>query len=394
MKRIFLPLLFSMIPLAAAADDKGVWRVFVADATTPAVEVFDIATGSRLDRFSLTSPARVYAGDSGAFVYAVQGEADRVSAIATGFSFEDHGDHADMEVAAPALVGDILSGTTPVHFVPHGDDIAVFFDGEGVTRVFSDQAVGKGDLAVQTYASARPHHGVASAFGDVVLISEPVKDSDAALPDWVRAVAADGTQVGAPHDCPGLHGEAGSGKLTAFGCSDGILVFSPGTEGPVSKHFAYPAELGEGRTGALRGTEAYEMFVGNYGANKLLLIDPSAEEPFRSVEFAGPQIGFELDPARPKFAYALGFDGTLSEINLLGGVITRTLPVTGPYSTEGGHGAVRPALAVAGETIIVSDPEAASLHLIAAESFTASGAIALEGKPASIAAVGGIPASH
>jgi len=394
MKHLVLPFVLALAPLAAQAEEAGVWRVFVADATSPRVEVFDLAGGERLADFTLTSPARVYAGDSGTHVYAVQGEAGVVSAIASGFSFQDHGDHADMAVTAPALVGDILSGTTPVHFVPHGDAIAVFFDGEGATSVFSEAAVGTGDLAVRSYASARPHHGVASAFGAHMLITEPVKDSDAALPDWVRVLAADGTQLGEPHACPGLHGEAASGKLMAFGCTDGILVFAPGAEGPVSTRLAYPAELGEGRTGALRGTQAYEMFVGNYGANALLLIDPSTDTPFRSVAFPTPQIGFELDPARPKFAYALGFDGALSEIDLFAGTITRTLAVTGPYSTEGGHGVVRPALAVAGDTIVVSDPDAGQLHLIAAASFAATGSITLAGTPASIVALGGAPAAH
>jgi hypothetical protein len=92
----------------------------------------------------------------------------------------------------------------------------------------------------------------------------------------------DGRRVGETATCTGLHGEAGSGGIVAFGCVEGVLVARPdGGKAPRVEMLAYGEAMPEGRVGTLVGGKAMQFFLGDYGADKLVLIDPSSDAPFR-----------------------------------------------------------------------------------------------------------------
>lgn len=114
----------------------------------------------------------------------------------------------------------------------------------------------------------------------------------------------------------------------------------------------------------------------------------------RLVQLPGQHIGFVLDDGQVKYGYAIGFDGVLREIDLLAGTIRREVKVTEPYPTEGDHSVVRPALAVAGGEIVVSDPAAKALRIVDAEGFILSRTIKTEGMPYSMAVAGGHLSDH
>lgn len=117
----------------AMADETSVWRLFVGDHTAPQVTAIDLATGTSLATLPLASPASLYAADGA--VFAVQGAGNQVSAIDPGIAVDDHGNHGDIEVTAPALIEAVMAGEKPVHFVEHGGKIALFFDGTGSTSI-------------------------------------------------------------------------------------------------------------------------------------------------------------------------------------------------------------------------------------------------------------------
>lgn len=379
---------------AWAEESVTAWRLFVADHEQPLVTALDLADGSVLGAFPLGSPARLYATPSKAAVYAVQGAADQVSIIGTGLKFDDHGDHGDLHVAAPGPVGAALPGDQPVHFVPHDGRIAVFFDGEGKVRLLNEADWLEGKVESQEITLAASHHGVAIPFGAQTLVSVPDPANADNLPIGMEWRGADGATIGDMAACPDLHGEATSGDVTAIACATGLLLVEPGKDGPTIRHLAYDPALPEGKTTTLLGGVGLQYFLGSYGADKIALIDPSAEKPFRLVDLPVRRVHFAVDPVRVKYAYVFTEDGALQRINVLSGTIEKSLKLTEPYSMDGDWSLPRPRIAVAGDRIVVTDPLKSVLHVIDAEGFVLDRDIPLAGKPYNIVAVGGSGAVH
>lgn len=379
----------------ALAEEKAAWRLFVADHATPTVHVIEAPTGATIERFELTSPARLYASQSGRTIFAVQRDGDVVSAISSGISFGDHGDHGDISIEPPRLLTSDIAGRKPVHFVERNGDIAIFFDGEGVARIITEKSVLEGAPKIRDVATSSPHHGIAAAFGDHDLATEPHPNSPIdELPKGIRVVDRSGVQVGDVHACPDLHGEALSGNLLAIACADGLLVVKSGKDGPVIDFLPYAEHLPEGKSTALVGGKGLQYFLGNFGPDAVVLIDPENEAAFRLIELPTRRVHFSVDPVRPKFAYIFTEDGSLHRIDVISGVIVDSLELTAPYSMDGHWNEPRPRIAVAGDSIVVTDPLESVLHRVDADSFTKAGTIAVEGKPFNIVAVGGSGQSH
>ena len=100
-------------------------------------------------------------------------DANTVTAFGSGISFDDHGDHGDIEVSAAEPTGLVLEGSKPAHFVEVQGNIAQWFDGETQVRVFSerDALSGGGDVRFADVGAA--HHGVAVPFDKHVVVSIP-----------------------------------------------------------------------------------------------------------------------------------------------------------------------------------------------------------------------------
>ena len=378
----------------ALAGDQTAWRLFVSDHEAPVVNVVDAVSGKQLDRFELRGPASLYRSASGRAVFAVQGSQNAVTAISTGISLDDHGDHGDIEVTDPKLTGFTLTGDKPVHFVEHDGVFAAFFDGEGKARIFSEKAALQGKAEVREVNSGAPHHGVALAHGRHVLVSEPNRQKPDELPIGIKVVDAAGATVGHMHACPDLHGEATSGNLTAFACATGILLVTKGEEGPQVRHLAYPERFPDGKATTLVGGRGLQYFLGNYGPDKIVLIDPAAMDPFRLIELPTRRVHFAVDPVRPRFAYVFTEDGRLHQVDVIAGSVTKSIALTDPYSMDGHWSDPRPRLAVAGERIVVTDPLKGVLHLVDAANFEDVGEVTVEGRPFNVVAVGGSGQTH
>lgn len=388
-----MALSFCAMP-AWAEEETTFWRLFVADHAKPLVTAIDLGTDQVSGSFELASPATLYTTPGKAAVYAVQGEADRVSAIASGIALGDHGDHADLEVTAPKLLDATVSGDKPVHFVEHHGDIALFFDGEGVARLVSETRWLAGDASTRDLKVAAPHHGVAAPLGHYTLISRPNSDDPKALPVGIDVYDADGATVGDLHACPDLHGEASSGDTLAIACAAGLLLVKESSDGPQLELLPYAPELPAGKSTTLLGGVAMQYWLGNYGPDRVAIIDPSASEPFRLVDLPSRRVHFAIDPQRVKYAYVFTEDGALHRLDVVTGAIDKTLPLTQPYSMDGEWSLPRPRLAVAGDHIAVTDPLAGTIHLVDAERFVLARDIPVAGAPYNIVAVGGSGVSH
>lgn len=377
----------------AHAEEKTAWRLFVSDHAQPVVHAIDMETGQKIDTFNVKAPTSLYRSDSGRTVFAVQGKGDVISVLSSGISFGDHGDHGDIDVEAPKLLDVSFEGKKPSHFVDHDGDIALFFDGEGKARVTREADVLEGKPAIREVATDAPHHGVAIAMGEHVLVSAPNLEKPDELPIGIRVVDPSGASVGGLHDCPDLHGEASSGNLVAVACAKGLLVTSTGKSAPAIDLLPYTG-LPEGKSTTLAGGRGLQYFLGNYGPSAVVLIDPKSEEAFRLIELATRRVHFTVDPVRAKFAYVFTEDGQLHRIDVVAGKLDASLKLTAPYSMDGHWSDPRPRIAVAGDRIVVSDPLKGILHIVDATTFVPAVEIAVEGKPFNLVAVGGSGEVH
>lgn len=384
----------------ALAEDHGeTWRLFVADHTLPVVRALDARTGAELGRFYLAGHAALSLSDSGKTVFAIQGEKDRVEIISTGIALSDHGEHRDIEIARPELLPGLIQGQKPGHVVTHGDDVAVFYDRGGKADLLleSDLLEGGGGTSIDTTA---PHHGVAVPMGRHVLVSVPnmeatVKPGDLPPRFGLRVVERTGKQIGEAVACTDLHGEATSARLVAFGCKEGVLIARPGgLDGPKLDMLAYDESLPEGKVSTLLGGKAMQVFLGNYGEDRLVLIDPDSATPYRLVDLPTRRVDFALDPAKLRNAYILTEDGKLHVLDIVSGSITRSVTVTEPYSKDGHWRDPRPRLAVAGAEIAITDPRHGLVRMIDSETLEETRTVAVEGQPFAIVAVGGSGKTH
>ncbi|WP_367716348.1 zinc metallochaperone AztD [Nitratireductor sp. GISD-1A_MAKvit] len=380
----------------AQADDHEAWRLFIADHTAPVLRALDAKNGAALETFPLKAPARIYATESNETVFAVQRDANTVTAFSTGIHFDDHGDHADIEVTQPRALEGSVDGERPVHFVAHHGEIALFFDGEGVARLVSEKSVSGGKPEIREVKTSAPHHGVVIPYGAHAIATVPNSKDPSELPEGVQVVDAKGAAVGDVAACPGLHGEATSGNITAIACDTGLLLVTGGrSAAPEIRHLAYTDGLpDEHKVSTLAGGKALQYFLGNFGKSNLVLIDPEDEDAFRLIELPVRAVHFVVDPVRPKFAYVFTEDGKLNRINVLSGKIDQSLELTEPYSMDGHWSDPRPRIAVTHDEIMVTDPLKSVVRAVDAESFEKARDIAVEGMPYNIVAVGGSGESH
>ncbi|WP_409306982.1 zinc metallochaperone AztD [Pectobacterium sp. B1J-3] len=388
-------LLLGLSGTSALADENvTAWRLFVADHDKPVVNIIDALDGDKLETLNIKGPASLYRSESGATVFAVQGSAGVVSTIASGISFHDHGDHADIDVDPPKLLNVELTGKKPGHFVERQGKIAQWFDGEASTDILSEQAVLNGKKAVTKVNVVAPHHGVAVPYDNYVVVSIPNPEDASKRPIGARVVGLDGKKVGEDALCPGLHGSAGSGDTYALACGTGLLLITQKGATPVIKHLPYAKSLPEGSASTLIGGKGLQYFIGNYGPDRVVLVDPTESDSFRLVQLPTRRVHFAVDPIRSKFAYVFTEDGRLNQLDVLKGEITQSTKLTEPYSMDGHWNDPRPRIAVADNKIFVTDPLKSKIHVLDAVNFKKTGEINVEGQPFNIVAVGGSGKVH
>ena len=333
-------------------------------------------------------------------MFATQSDDDIVHILKTGINFSDHGEHRDLEVSDVELLPVTFEGKRPFHVVPHDDHAILFYDRGGKADIIDEATLLEGKAEVKTIGTTKPHHGVAVTMGRHVLVSVPnteIVTKPDELPPRIglRVIDETGAQVGEMATCTDLHGEATSARLVAFGCKEGVLIARPGgTEGPKLEMLSYPSDLPKGYTGTLLGGKAMQFFLGNFGEDKVVLIDPDSDEHFKLVELPTRRVDFVLDPATPRNAYILTEDGDLHVLDIIKGEIGRKATVTEPYSKDGHWRDPRPRLAVADGHIAITDPRHSLVRIFDADSLAEVRTIAVEGQPFSIVAVGGSGASH
>lgn len=370
------------------------YRLFIGDHGEGVIRALDLGDGVVAGSFHIDMTPAMTRSVSGRTIFAVQGDAGKVAVIDTGIAFEDHGDHADITVAEPRLLPVEIAGTRPAHVVEGSGTIAIFDDGTGGVTLFAEGGVlGEGFDPV-TLEPGAAHHGLAAPMGNHIVVSVPSETTDAPRVG-LKVIDREGVQVGEVVACPGVHGQAQSAGVFAFGCRDGVVFATPsgGSAPPVLAHVP-TADLGEGHVSTLRGGTALKFFLGNFGPGAVVLIEPGSEDPFRRIDLPTRRIDFALDPVHARNAFILTEDGQLHLLDVIAGEITQSLQVTEPYSMDGHWRDPRPRLAVAGDHVAITDPLRGLVRLIGIDSFAEERTIPVEGVPYTIVAVGGSGVTH
>lgn len=211
------------------------------------------------------------------FVLAIQRNANQVQIIDGGLY--RHDDHVD-EVA-PGLVG-TLTGPRPTHYRVHGEQAALFYDGDAGSalmaqvQVLTDHSLESATMeADHTFASA--HHGVAEPRGEIVLATR--RTAASGLPEKVDILHQHGDHYHGEGtislDCPDLHGAGSNEEYSVFGCSDGILIVHQDGETFTAQHVdnaTLGLAAGE-RVGSFDSHHELPHFVA-YAGDRILIIHP------------------------------------------------------------------------------------------------------------------------
>ncbi|CAD7037590.1 metal-binding protein ZinT [Pseudorhizobium endolithicum] len=389
-------------PMAFADEDaEGVtlYRVFVGDHEAGKVTAFDLNKPENRWTFETTGQNKLYSVNGGSAIVSVQSDDDAVNFINSGISLHSHGDHSDIDIEEPSAVSDTLTGPRPFHVIDHDGKVVINFDKGGYAEIVEAHKLAHNTIESKQLKQARPHHGFAAPIGNgwvtTVASDAPVEGDAAPTRVGLRAVNEDGTPTGDVATCTGIHGEAFSGAYLAAGCKEGILTVTAGKDGPVTKMLTYPADLPSGEaTGTLLGAKSMQVFLGNYGAKGLVIVDPVDEPHFRYIELPFRRVDFALDPANARFGYVLTEDGSLHQVDVLDGKLSKSAKVTEPYSMDGHWNDPRPRIAMAGDEIVMTDPNARLVRRIAKDELTEVGTIEVEGKPYNIAVAGGSGKIH
>lgn len=383
---------------ASADDGETRWQVFVTDHDTPTITALDLDQPNTRWSFDVDGPGRLFATPSGNTLVAVQTDDDRVSFLDAGIALDRHGDHADIEAHEPALIAGGLSGPGPFHVVTHDGTVATNFDRGGYVALLTEADILEGDLTAERFEQNHPHHGFAVPMGPYIVSSiasdETMEEDELSPRIGLAAYERDGTMIGAMATCTDLHDEAFSGSYLATGCAEGILTLRDVEGEPELGLLPYPDDFPPETTGSLLGVVAVQMFLGDYGDDALVIVDPEETPHFRRVEVPFRHVDFVLDPARPQFAYVLTEDGSLHRLDLLSARVEQSATVTRPYSMDGDGSDPRPRLAVAGDRVVVTDPLAQVLHVVDGADLTMADDIPLAGLPYDIVAVGGSGLTH
>lgn len=390
-------------------EDVTLYRVFVGDHAAPRVTVIDIeghdheGHGHDHDEaetwtFDTTGQVKLFGVAGGAVVAAVQSDDDAVHFFTSGISFEDHGDHSDIEVTDPSAIETVLTGPRPFHLVDHGGSVIINYDRGGYAEIIDAHHLSHGEVEVTHFAQSEPHHGFVAPLGghwlSTVAPAAPA-DGSAAPRLGLQAFTIEGEPVGDLATCTAIHGEAFSGTYLAAGCREGVLTATAGAEGVVFNMLEYSADLPQGvTTGTLLGSTGIQVFLGNYGPNGLVVVDPVDAPHFRYIELPFRRVDFVLDPVRPADGYVLTEDGTLHRINLLEATITGSAKVTEAYSMDGHWNDPRPRIAMAGDDILMTDPNTGLLRVISAETLEEEDTIEIGGAPYNLTVVGGSGVNH
>jgi outer membrane protein assembly factor BamB len=269
-----------------------------------------------------------------------------------------------LDATAARLTDTEFAGEKPGHVVRHAGKTVLFADGTGEVTVFDPEQLGEGLPETDVYTTEEPHHGVAIELANGELVTTLGTEETRT---GIAVLDARRKEITRNEDCPGVHGEAAAQDETVVvGCENGVLIYR---DGAITK---VPSPTPYGRIGNQAGSDESPIVLGDYkqdpdaelerpeqvslidtAAGTLKLVDLGTSYTFRSLA---------RGPAGE--ALVLGTDGHIHVLDPVAGTVTKTIPVTGPWTEPLEWQQPRPAIFVRGGTAYVSDPGAKQVHAV------------------------------
>jgi len=374
------------------------YRVFVGDHDAAQVTAFDLSSPQKRWTFDTAGQNKLYSVANSSVIVAVQSDDDQVNFIQSGIHFHNHGDHNDIEIQDPKILNKTMQGPRPFHVIEHNDNVSINFDKGGYAAILDGNELSEGHIEESRVLQNHAHHGVVVPWGKGWLSSiaaDEAEEGKAPPRIGLQGVNAKGTPVESLQTCTGLHGEAFSGSYLVVGCKEGVLTAKKDNNGTQYNMLPYPSDFPQGEmAGTFHGAKSFQVFLASYGSNNLAIIDPAEAPHMQLVELPFRKVDFLLDPVKIQNGYVLTENGQLHRVNLLTGKIEASVRVTEPYSMDGHWNDPRPRLAMAGDEIVMTDPNAGLIRRISTKDFSEVGTVDVGGTPYNITVAGGSGIHH
>ena len=354
-------------------NEARLWRAVLVGTVggAPVARVMDVGEDELVKEFKLNSVSSIRPGRHPHEWLLVSREPGAVRTLHTGMREEDHGDHKHWMAKAPELSSPLVVGPRPSH-ANAGEGagnarVAVFFDGDGVVRVFQPNAA-KTDAPTSEINSGKPHHGIAVPLAQRgrLLVSRPAPEGT--LPLGVNLVESNGQVVTAGPDCPRQHGDAYFKGMHFFACAAHLVVFNEAQSSFSTVN--YPAGTPpEQLVRNMLVSPAQPQLLGDFGPNGLAVID-ARDMGMKPMDLGGKRLHFAWDRAEPRYAFALTDDGRLHRLDTHAGKIEQQISVIPAWTEALGVKKDMPAprLAVAAGRVVLTDARQEHMHVLDARS--------------------------
>ncbi len=379
---------------SAHGAEKATFRALVADHANGKLTLIELPTGKAIGHYGVEGPARLKPNANGRMIYITQGQQGRINVFDSGISTVSHGDHFDVEVKAPRLLDATFTGGKPSHVNYGFGSAAFFFDETGTAQIVEERAIAGGKPKIATIRTASPHHGLAAPLRSHFAMSVPHPTEAKGAPVGIEVVKRDGTSVAKSSYCPRLHGEARLDSVSAYGCADGVLFLTEQKSKFSFQKVTYPDNVPKERmVRNLLGSQSVRSFLGDFGADGMVVIDP-VTRGFTFIQLPSRRMSFGRDPLLGELGFVMTEEGQIHRINALTGKLEQSLPVTEPYSMEGGFQVARPRVSASGGMVVVTDPSKGKIHIIDGEAMKLLRTVDVSGAPFDVAVVGAADADH
>lgn len=278
-----------------------------------------------------------------------------------------------LDVREPELTDLVVEAAAAGHVVRHGGKTVLYDDATSDTTIFDTDSLADVDGALpdaQVIEGVDAHHGVSVVLEDGTFVTTV---GDATGRSGIRAVDADGAEIAASAECPGVHGEGtAKGEAVVFGCENGALVFD---DGEITK-LTSPDEYG--RIGNAYVSEDSPLVVMDYKDDPdmegylltdIALIDTEAMS-LQKVELPnGISYTFRgVTRVDSGDAVLIGSDGKVHVIDPATGAVTASHDAIDAWEGPSEWQQPHPAIAAFGDVVYVTD--AANSTIVALDAVT------------------------
>lgn len=354
-------------------------RLVISDADEARITVLEPLTKKTTTYPVKAAQPTLYATSSGQFATIISRADNTVQFFNTGI--EAHGGH--LHIHDPAMAAQTFTAAGPTHYFTHEGLSAIFNDDEGSLSLFKDGELETG--AGRVLPVAAPHHGAMVIFDDhTIAVTQKDGSVSGTLPEKVKIIDRFGATL---HESviatKGMHGDAGNGKLAAFGAPDGVLIVQQnGSQYLIN----YPADFGTAWLSTLLGNKALPHFFGYAAALGLYKIDPAGKQIVLVQKNENNIHQYMLD-TKGKNLYVMLTDGTLKIFD----AVTTQLKKQGKISAAiptGAAASEKPSFAVSQQCVYVANPVAGLVKMFNAQSLAEISSIPVAGKPFKILVTG------